>query len=301
MANASSYDDSVNKCYDRHELTSEDKRYAATYLNETDETRESAVAEIKRWIEESDDIHARMDDFLILRFLRVSKFNIEKCKIRIRNCYKQRSELPEWFTNTDPFQPELQEMIDLGSALPLRKPDNQGRLIVIVRCTRHDPTIHKMLDLIKMITIALDIAMKYYPTGSVYGYALFIDTSNPTLRHIAQLRPSLLMNIVHMCQKCYPGRVKSINVFNVSEIFNGILQIFKSFLTEKMKNIFHVYSYKTTQNCFKDIPANILPVEYGGTDGTIKELTEYWKKLIEENREWLKKDDDNDKIAIWRR
>lgn len=60
MANASSYDDSVNKCYDRHELTSEDKRYAATYLNETDETRESAVAEIKRWIEESDDIHARM-------------------------------------------------------------------------------------------------------------------------------------------------------------------------------------------------------------------------------------------------
>ncbi|TGZ50229.1 Uncharacterized protein DBV15_02078 [Temnothorax longispinosus] len=31
------------------------------------------------------------------------------------------------------------------------------------------------------------------------------------------------------------------------------------------------------------IPANILPVECGGTDSTIQELTEYWKKLIEEN------------------
>lgn len=40
------------------ELTSEDKRYAAVYLNETDETRENAIGEIRRWIEESDDLSA---------------------------------------------------------------------------------------------------------------------------------------------------------------------------------------------------------------------------------------------------
>ncbi|KYN11087.1 hypothetical protein ALC57_16746, partial [Trachymyrmex cornetzi] len=54
------------------------------------------------------------DNFLILRFLIVCKFNIEKCKIRIRNYYKQRSDLPEWFTNTDPFRPKLQEILNLG-------------------------------------------------------------------------------------------------------------------------------------------------------------------------------------------
>lgn len=54
------------------------------------------------------------DDFFILRFLRVCKFDIEKTKTKIRNYHKQRSDLPEWFMNKDPFQPELQELLDIG-------------------------------------------------------------------------------------------------------------------------------------------------------------------------------------------
>ncbi|TGZ38945.1 Uncharacterized protein DBV15_12730, partial [Temnothorax longispinosus] len=56
------------------------------------------------------------DDFLILRFLRVCKFNLEKTKIRIKNHYKQRSDLPEWHMNKDPFLPKLQELLDMGFA-----------------------------------------------------------------------------------------------------------------------------------------------------------------------------------------
>ena len=48
-------------------------------------------------------------------------------------------------------------------------------------------------------------------------------------------------------------------------------KIFKSFLSEKMNKRLHVYSYMM-QSCFKDIPVDILPVEYGGTGGTIQEL-----------------------------
>ncbi|KYN03488.1 Alpha-tocopherol transfer protein [Cyphomyrmex costatus] len=315
MANASSYDDSV-KCYTRYELalTSEDKKYAATYLNETDEIRESAVAEIKRWIEENDDLPARMesliqqsyivyytnsifvtkkmwcnlslysDDFLILRFLRVAKFDVEKSKVRIRNYFKQRSDLPDWHMNIDPFRPELQEILDLGLKflhslfifsyfLPLRKPDNQGRLVFITQGTRHDPKIHKIPDLFKVTTIVTEVAVKYYPAVSVYGYTIFVDMSNPTFGHIAQFRPNILMNCIHSWQSCFPTRVRSINIINVPVILDVIVKIAKSFMTEKLKNRFHVYSHKTMQNCFKDIPTSILPVEYGGTDGTIKELT----------------------------
>ncbi|KYN11088.1 Alpha-tocopherol transfer protein [Trachymyrmex cornetzi] len=315
--------DSV-ECYAQHKLTNEEKRYAAAHLNETDETRENAIKEIKRWLEQSDDLHVRIayleevfnpsfsfslyvDDFFILRFLRVCKFNLEKTKIRIRNYYKQRSDLPEWYTNIDPFRPELQELLDLGVKffvyiyysyyLPLRKPDNQGRLVFIVHGTRHDPRIHKISDIYKVGMIATEVAVKCYPAASVYGYTIFIDVSNPTLQHITQLRPYVLMNFVHAWQNCYPARVQSINIFNAPVFFDVVVKIFKSFMTEKLKSRFHVYSRRTMQNCFKDIPANILPVEYGGTDGTIKDLTEYWKKLIEENRDWLM-NEGNDEIII---
>lgn len=33
------------------------------------------------------------------------------------------------------------------------------------------------------------------------------------------------------------------------------------------------------QNCFKDIPDNILPFEYGGSGGTLQELTGNYGKL----------------------
>jgi len=49
-----------NVVHARQELTSEDKKYAAAHLNETDETRQNAIAEIRRWIEESDNLRAQI-------------------------------------------------------------------------------------------------------------------------------------------------------------------------------------------------------------------------------------------------
>ncbi|XP_011697552.1 PREDICTED: alpha-tocopherol transfer protein-like, partial [Wasmannia auropunctata] len=228
MANEQNYSDSVVHNVPQ-ELTSEDKKYAAAYLNETDETRENAVAEIRRWSE--DELRIRIYDFLILRFLRVCKFNLEKTKIRIQNYYKQQSDLPEWRMNKDPFQQELQELLDLGLFLPLRKLDSRGRLILIARATRYNPTIHKLSNFIKIGFMMVELAMKNNATASIYGCASFIDVVNPTIRHITQFRPSTLMNIVHTWQNCYPIRMQSINIINAPTFFDVIIRIMKSFMT----------------------------------------------------------------------
>ena len=57
---ASNYSDSVVH-HTRQELTSDDKKYAAVHLNETDKIRKNAVAEIKRWIEECDDLRIQIN------------------------------------------------------------------------------------------------------------------------------------------------------------------------------------------------------------------------------------------------
>jgi hypothetical protein len=116
----------------------------------------------------------------------------------------------------------------------------------------------------------MEMVMKYYPTVSIYGYAWFVDIINPTTRLVLQLRPYALRNFIHLGQSCYPARHQKIVMFNAPAFFDIVVKILKSFLTEKIKNRFYVYSH---QHCFEDIPANILPVEYGGTDGTLQELT----------------------------
>ncbi|XP_011703022.1 PREDICTED: alpha-tocopherol transfer protein-like [Wasmannia auropunctata] len=128
---------------------------------------------------------------------------------------------------------------------------------------------------------------------SVYGFVAFFDLINVTLRHIAQCPPHVLINIVHAWQSCYPVRMQSINFINAPTIVDGIVRIMKSFMTEKIKNRFHVYSHMSL-SCFKDVPADILPIEYGGTDDTIQELTDYWMKLVEKNRDWIMSNENNE-------
>ncbi|XP_011871619.1 PREDICTED: alpha-tocopherol transfer protein-like isoform X2 [Vollenhovia emeryi] len=294
---ASSSSDSVEvERLAQQDLTSEDERYAAANLNETDETREPAITEIRRWIEECDNASTKIDDFLVLRFLRVCKFDLEKAKIRMRNYYKQRIRLSEWFLNKDPFRPEMQELLDMGLILCLRKPDSQGRLVIIVRCTQHDPSRHKLLDITKIALVVVEVATRYYTATSVYGCTVYLDVVSPTIQQILQLRPHFIMNVIHMWQSCYPMRYQTLNVFNASILFDTIVTISKSFMSEKMKKRVHVYS--SALDCFKDTPPEILPVEYGGTDGTIQELTEYWKKLVEENREWILKEENETNAVL---
>lgn len=63
MSKAQSYDSSI------HKLTIEQKEYAARVLNESDENRENAMEEVKRWIEEN-DLRARTGkNNIMLEFL----------------------------------------------------------------------------------------------------------------------------------------------------------------------------------------------------------------------------------------
>lgn len=117
-----------------------------------------------------------------------------------------------------------------------------------------------------------ELAMKYYPLTSIYGCRVFVDMTDTSIGHITQYRPSLLLHTAHAWQNSYPLRFQSMTVFNALTIFNIVARIFKSFLSNKMRNRYHVYSIGSTENCFKDIPADSLPIEYGGTGGTIKEL-----------------------------
>ncbi|XP_036143229.1 retinol-binding protein pinta isoform X1 [Monomorium pharaonis] len=277
------------------ELTSEDKRYAEVHLNETDGVRENAITEIKRWIEECDELCIQIDDFLILRFLRVCKFDLEKTKTRIHKFYKMRSVLPEYCLNRDPFQPKLQELLNMGLFLPLREPDNQGKLVCIIRITRYDPKIYKFSNVLKIIFMFLDLAMKNYISASIYGCSLFVDMTELTLSHIIQWQnPYTLMKLANFMQDCSHVRVQSINVINAPIFINIVINIFKSFLSNKMKSRIHVNSHMLL-SCFTDVSTRILPIEYGGTGDTVQELTEYWKNLAEENRDWFI-NEENDKF-----
>ncbi|XP_046816640.1 retinol-binding protein pinta-like [Vespa crabro] len=268
------------------QLSQKEKDYAAASLNETDDNRSQKIEEIREWILKNDNLHACTDDFFILRFLRACKFNIETTKYKFWNYHEQRGNTPEWYANKDPFLVELQDMFELGVFLPMRKLDNKGRMVVLIRIAAHDPNKHKQADMLKASLMTLDIAIRENESVSLHGIIAILDLAGISFGHALQFSPSVIKKLVHAWQGCYPLRIQALEFINSPIYVNVVLNVFKSFMVDKLKRRVHVHTYG--KKTFLDIvQRDILPVEYGGTDGSINDLKDYWKCKVEENRAWF--------------
>ncbi|XP_012287649.1 retinol-binding protein pinta isoform X2 [Orussus abietinus] len=276
---------------DRCNLSEKDVEFAKTYLNEDpDDGSMKKINQVKTWLANDSHVRSNQDDFFILRFLRCCKFDVEKAKKKLENYQQLRSGTPEWFSNRDPSLPALREIFRLGVFLPLRKLDNGGRVVIIIRGTVHDPRQHQMADVLKVCLMILDVAARENVPLSLYGTSVILDMQNATLGHALQLTPGVIKRLVHSWQGCYPIRIHSMDFINGPAYLNVVLNIFKSFMNKKLRS--RVCIRKSFDDVLRDkIPIECLPLEYGGTDGSIDDLKDYWMARVEENREWFEQDE----------
>lgn len=64
-----------------------------------------------------------------------------------------RSERIEWFANRNPFDPEIDELLELGVFLPLKEKDSNGCQIFIIRTGVHNPKKHTQNNVLKVCNI----------------------------------------------------------------------------------------------------------------------------------------------------
>lgn len=103
-----------------------------------------------------------------------------------------RAERLEWFSDRNPFAPEIQELLDLGVFLPLKHKDDENRKVVIIRVAAHDPKKHLQNNVFKTGKMVLDLALHMDEAASVYGLVAIFDMKNVTLSHALQLPPQLI-------------------------------------------------------------------------------------------------------------
>ncbi|CAG2063587.1 unnamed protein product [Timema podura] len=267
-------------------LPLEARLYAAQVLNEDENQRDEIIRRIKQWLETQPTLRARSDVMNVLRFLRGCKFNEEKTKNKLINYYTMRSQLPEWFGNRDPELPQLMELLDMGVFLPLRHHDYEGHLVVIVRTAIHNPQVHQQNDVFKIGKMIVDLCMEEDEMFSVYGVVALFDLAGVSLGHAKQLPPSVIRKAVHAWQNCFPVRIRKMEFFNAPVHVNVVLNIFKRFMTDKLRQRVHIHS-KGLESLQDAINPELLPEEYGGSNGTLKQLIDHWKKRVLDKRQWF--------------
>lgn len=116
---------------------------------------------------------------------------------------------------------------------------------------------------------------------SIYGIRAVFDMKNIRLGHALQMTPTIIKRAV-MSMESYPVRIQKLEFVNANRGVNVVLDVFRSFMTQKLKDRItvsrHVPDFNSNDH---------LPYELGGSEGTYKDLAQHWKKLLQKNYAWF--------------
>lgn len=194
-----------------------------------------------------------------------------------------RADRPEWFSNRDPITEKVAEILQLGCFLPLLSPDTEHRLVVIIRTAAHSPRKHSQNDVFKVCKMLLDLVLHLDESPSIYGVSAIFDMDKVQLGHALQLNPPLVKRSVQSWEN-YSCRPKRLEFVNAPIHVNVVLNIFRSFMSGKMKQRLTINKGRPVNH---SIPLHVLPQDLGGTGPSYTELADHWRRKAIEYRDWF--------------
>lgn len=243
------------------------------------------VAQIHEWLKLQPHLPKDMDDQRLRTFLRGCKFSLEKVKKKLDMYYTMRNAVPEFFSNRDIDRPELAEILDQIHIPPLPGLTPAGRRVVFLRGVDKDIATPNVADCMKVVLMIGDIRLQEEQVG-VAGDVYIMDAAVATPSHFAKFTPSIVKKFLVCAQEAYPVKVKEVHIINLSPLVDTIMNFVRPFLKEKIRQ--RIYFHSNLESLYKYVPREMLPKEYGGDAGEIKELNEQWRAKIREFTPWFK-------------
>lgn len=215
------------------------------------------------------NLRLHTDDGRLRTFLRGCKFSLEKVKQKLDMYYTMRNAIPEFFSNRDMDRPELNEIMDIADMPPLPGLTPKGCRVVCLRAVDRENMPNNVADGMKLALMIGDIRL-YEEKVGVAGDVYILDASVATPTHFAKFTPALVKKFLVCVQEAYPVKLKEVHVINISPLVDTIVNFVKPFLKEKIRERIHIHS--NLEDLYKFVPKEMLPTEYGGDAGSIKDL-----------------------------
>ncbi|MCL4138598.1 UNVERIFIED_CONTAM: hypothetical protein GTU68_065782 [Idotea baltica] len=97
-----------------------------------------------------------------------------------------KSVLPEWFKGRDPKDPVLRKVLERGILLPLRDPDNKGRIVIFFRQGIYKPDEFPVEELTKAVYMIADVFYEEDEVHTITGIVTVMDLEGITAGHMVQ-------------------------------------------------------------------------------------------------------------------
>lgn len=144
-----------------------------------------------------------------------------------------------------------------------------GRRVSILRGEDKNAPTPNVTECMKLLLMFGDVRLLEEHVG-VAGDIFIFDASVATPAHFAKFTPSAVKKFLICAQEAYPVKLKEIHIINISPLVDTIHNFVKPFLKEKIRQRIHFHS--NLESLFKFVPQKMLPSEYGGDQGPLKEI-----------------------------
>ncbi|CAH0404714.1 unnamed protein product [Chilo suppressalis] len=272
------------------ELTPELAKIAKEELNENPKQILNDLNQIKEWISKQHHLKARTDDQWLLALLRGCKFSLEKVKVKIDFYYSLRSSAPEITLRLKPTQPEFLDFIRIGTIVILPKPKTGlNPRMILIRPGMYDPQVNSVADVMCALYYLVQILLMEDDTSTILGTKVLVDYEGVTMTHLTQANPSLLRKMILVGQDSLPLRLRGSHHFNLPTGIEIIFTLISGFLNEKAKQRLRIH--KNVDDILEFVPKEILPTEYGGDGGSLREILDHWVSKIVEYKTWMQQEE----------
>ncbi|GFT65535.1 retinaldehyde-binding protein 1, partial [Nephila pilipes] len=229
----------------------------------------------KTLIKEKDLPICTDDDFLLM-FLRNKKFDIKRSFEQCSNYSYQRHAMMNYygFMFADKIMAPLYH--NICGILPYR--DHEGNVIIYFRANQYNSSICEPDDVLRAVQ-AIGHFVLTFPATQICGLALIADLKVESLqvlqllaRYVKWALPSL---------HAFPARFRKIDCVNTHIFVRTMVNLFRSLAPVKLlkRTTFHDSDAKAL---LKSYDASLLPEEFGGTMGPLKDVSQFYLQKFED-------------------
>jgi len=257
-------------------------------LGEDKQRLKSDIQALRDWISKTPHLKGiRQDDQQLLKFLRGCKFSLERTKEKLDLYNACRANVPNWFSSWDVESSVFQKFLGWGNYLPLPGYDKHGRQVILMRTGKIDPTQTNIEEVFITSLAFFELVSENNDQAQVKGIVVINDVGEATAQHVRMMNPVIAKKGITIWQEAYPARPKAMHFLNFPPVLQGVFTMMQGFLTEKMRKRNQVHQKGDYLKLYEDIGEEVLPEEYGGSNGSIKDIQKNWMKRVLANKAWF--------------
>jgi len=234
---------------------------------------------------EHPDLTPRQDDAFLLAFLRAKKYRYDDTIRTVCNYYRNQV----GHSLFDDLRPSrFTHLFDLDTHILSRDYDDAGRRVLILRKGKWIPSnCCTLKDMFPLDVFTLDETVFRDDKVQRNGIVFVLDFSGYSFRDIPYMSIGFAQQNLRSFLSGFPAKSKAVHVINQHLLWSLVWTLMRPLLSDKLRQRVILHGSEWRQTLYEHVPKRILPEEYGGDAGSVRDMDWFWDQLLSDDERFV--------------